>query len=90
MPVKKFILIILFNAISGSLAAQTYWLNMPASYSEKYSEYTPSVSLPVVDYEACNEALIQFSEDNEMVDTIYCDLKPLPKAINLAEQWVTN
>ena len=90
MSIKKLILITLMSALSGSLAAQTYWLNMPGSYSEKYKEFTPSVSLPVVDYNACKDALIQFSEDNEMVDQIHCELEPLADAINLAEQWVTN
>lgn len=90
MTIKKLFLITLLSVLSGSLTAQVHWLNMPGSYSEKYSEFTPSVSLPTIDYKACRESLILFSTDNEMVDKISCDIKPLPDAVNLAEQWVTN
>ena len=90
MSVKNVILISVLSVFSDSLSAETYWLNMPASYSKKYSEYTPSVSLPTVDYEACLAAMTQYAQDNEMVDKIGCDIKPLPDAINLADQWVAN
>lgn len=90
MPVNRIILIMLLSIISGSLSAQTYWLNMPGSYSKKYSEYTPSVSLPTVDYQACQAALTQYAQDNEMIDKIACDIQPLPDAVNLADQWAAN
>ncbi len=90
MSVKKIILIMLFSVISSSLSAEIYWLNMPGSYSKKYSEFTPSVSLPTVDYEACQAALTQYAQDNEMVEKIGCDIQPLPDAVNLADHWAAN
>ena len=90
MLVKNSLLFILLGTLAVSVCAETYWLNMPASYSEKYHESTPSVSLPLADYAACQDALLQYQQDNEMVDRINCELEPLPGAINLADQWASN
>ena len=90
MLVKNSFLFVLLAALAGSVCAETYWLNMPGSYSEKYHESTPSVSLPLADYKACQNALVQYQQDNEMVDRISCDLEPLKDAINLADQWASN
>ena len=90
MLFKKFALVTLLYVLSFPLSAQTYWLNMPGSYNVEHSEYTPSVSLQTFDYEACKDALVQYSRDNRMVENISCDVKPLPDAINLSEQWASN
>ena len=74
-------------ALIGTATAETYWLNIYGSYSQKHKEFTPSVSMPLVDNKECQVALDQFSKDNEMVEKISCDLKPLSGAINLADQW---
>ena len=59
MLVKNCLLFVLLGTLAVSVCAETYWLNMPASYSEKYHESTPSVSLPLADYAACQDALLQ-------------------------------
>ena len=89
--VKQIIFTGLFTlALVDSAFAETYWLNMYGSYSHKYEEFTPSISLPLINNEECQKALKQFKKDNDMVEKISCDLKPLAGAINMAEQWAGN
>ena len=88
---QKSLIISLFAlTLNAAAFAETYWLNMPGSYSEKHQEYTPSISMPLVSSEECNKALEQFAQDNEMVELISCDLRPISGAINLAGQWASN
>ena len=89
--IKQILVTVLLSLNLVSLAfAETYWLNMYGSFSQKHEEFTPSISLPLISNEECQRALEQFKTDNEMVDKISCDLKPLAGAINMAEQWAGN
>ena len=73
---------LLATGLPSMAAANTYWLNIPGSYSAEEGRYMPSVSFPTSDHYACSDAIVQYAKDN-LVNYIGCDVKPLPDAVNL-------
>ncbi|MGD2118342.1 MAG: hypothetical protein PVG66_08295 [Chromatiales bacterium] len=72
----------LLLALTNTIQAQTYWLNVPGAYSKEEQQYIPAISLPTASHDACSDAIVQYAQDN-LVHYIGCDVKPLPNAVNL-------
>lgn len=58
----------------GAANAQTYWLNMVVD--------DQSMSIPVSSNEKCSEAIIRYVQQ-QLHDSISCDVMPLPNATNI-------
>jgi hypothetical protein len=83
----KYISLVLLSAIFSitSVKAETYWLNIPASFSKVDEQYIPPMSFPVRSHDACSDAIVEYAKTN-LVYYIGCDVKPLPDAVNLKKQ----
>lgn len=82
MMKKLTIAAVLFTGMTAPAFAQTYWLNIPGSFSAEEQRYLPSISLPTGNHNDCSEAIVQYAKDN-LVHYVGCDVRPLPDAVNL-------